>query len=49
MADVFGMHGSGSVPRRINLDIAGLRGFPALSSFGLFVNYRDGLVRTDSR
>jgi hypothetical protein len=32
-----------------NLDIAGLLGFPALSRSVLVVNYRDGLVRIDSR
>ena len=32
-----------------NLDIAGLLGFPALSGSVLVVNYRDGLVRIDSR
>jgi predicted aspartyl protease len=31
------------------LDIAGLLGFPALSGSVLMVNYRDGLVRIDSR
>jgi hypothetical protein len=32
-----------------NIDIAGLLGFPALSGSVLMVNYRDGLVRIDSR
>jgi hypothetical protein len=32
-----------------NLDIAGLLGFPALADSVLVVNYRDGLVRIDSR
>ena len=32
-----------------NLDFAGLLGFPALSGSVLLVNYRDGLVRIDSR
>jgi predicted aspartyl protease len=32
-----------------NLDIVGLLGFPALSGSVLVVNYRDGLVRIDSR
>jgi predicted aspartyl protease len=32
-----------------NLDIAGLLGFPALSGSVLLVNYRDHLVRIDSR
>lgn len=32
-----------------NLDIAGLLGFPALSGSVLMVNYRDRLVRIDSR
>jgi predicted aspartyl protease len=39
-----------SVPSRYHkLDIAGLLGFPALSGSVLVVNYRDGLVRIDSR
>jgi hypothetical protein len=32
-----------------HLDIAGLLGFPALCGSVLVVNYRDGLVRIDSR
>jgi predicted aspartyl protease len=32
-----------------NLDIAGLLGFPGLSGSVLVVNYRDGLIRIDSR
>jgi hypothetical protein len=39
-----------SLPSRYhNVDIAGLLGFPALSGSVLLVNYRDGLVRIDSR
>jgi predicted aspartyl protease len=39
-----------SLPARYhNFDIAGLLGFPALSGSVLLVNYRDGLVRIDSR
>jgi Aspartyl protease len=39
-----------SLPSRYhNLDIAGLLGFPALSGSVLLVNYRDGLIRINSR